>query len=185
MWRCINRLDYGQKYCKESITVEESTLHKAIVRALKKFNDEDETTYLALMKATIGDAIGINGGSEEIDLLERRIEAQNKRMLALVNESVSKGEDMESREQEFKEIADTIEQLKRRINAIRESQSNNSSVETRMMEIHSIMNEYLTNMDQYDDRIVRQMVECIKIYHDGRLEIVFGGGTEIVEQLNL
>ena len=183
VWRCINRLDYGQKYCKESITVEESTLHKAIVRALKKFNDEDEATYLALMKATIGDAIGINGGSEEIDLLERRIEAQNKRMLALVNESVSKGEDMESREQEFKEIADTIEQLKRRINAIRESQSNNSSTETRMMEIHSIMNEYLTNMDQYDDRIVRQMVECIRVYHDGKLEIVFGGGAEIIEYI--
>lgn len=184
VWRCINRLDYGQKYCKESITVEENTLHKAIVRALKKFNDEDEATYLALMKATIGDAIGINGGSEEIDLLERRIEAQNKRMLALVNESVSKGEDMESREQEFKEIADTIEQLKRRIDAIRESQSSNSSTETHMNEIHSIMNEYLTNMDQYDDRIVRQMVECIKIYHDGRLEIVFGGGTEIVERVD-
>lgn len=184
VWRCINRLDYGQKYCNESITVEETALHKAIVRALKKFNDEDEATYLTLMKATIGDAIGINGGSEGIDLLERRIEAQNKRMLALVNESVSKGEDMESREQEFKEIADTIEQLKRRIDAIRDSQSNNSSTETRMMEIHSIMNEYLTNMDQYDDRIVRQMVECIRVYHDGKLEIVFGGGTEIVERVD-
>ena len=33
-----------------------------------------------LMKSTIGEAIGINGGSDEIDLLERRIDALNKRM---------------------------------------------------------------------------------------------------------
>ena len=33
-----------------------------------------------LMKSTIGKAIGINGGSDEIDLLERRIDALNKRM---------------------------------------------------------------------------------------------------------
>ena len=40
------------------------------MRALNKFNAEDTSTYLALMKATIGEAIGANGGSDEIDLLE-------------------------------------------------------------------------------------------------------------------
>ena len=73
------------------------------------------------MKATIGEAVGLNGGSDEIDLLERRIEAMNKRMLELVNASVLSGEDVESHEDEFKDIAEQTEQLKRRIQAIRES----------------------------------------------------------------
>lgn len=34
VWRCINRLEYGTKYCKESPTLEESRLHTAIVAAL-------------------------------------------------------------------------------------------------------------------------------------------------------
>ena len=183
VWRCISRLDYGTKYCQQSKTIDEIELHKAIVRALQRFNQTDEATYLTMMKATIGDAIGINGGSDEIDLLERRIEAQNKRMLSLVSESVNNGEDMESREQEFKEIADNIERLKRRIEAIRNSQTDTETAEARMQHIQKIMNERLATMDQYDDSIVRQMVECIRVYHDGKLEIVFGGGYEIEEHL--
>ena len=35
----------------------------------------------------------------------------------------------------------------------------------------------------YDDSIVRQMVECIKVYHDGRLQIILGGGYELEEYL--
>ena len=37
--------------------------------------------------------------------------------------------------------------------------------------------------DIYDDSIVRQMVECIKVYHDGRLQIILGGGYELEEYL--
>ena len=39
------------------------------------------------------------------------------------------------------------------------------------------------NKDIYDDSIVRQMVECIKVYHDGRLQIILGGGYELEEYL--
>lgn len=183
VWRCVSRLDYGTKYCKESKTVEETALQKAIVRALQKFNIEDEATYFALMKATIGDAIGINGGSEEIDLLERRIDAQNNRMLALVNESIGNGEDMEVREAEFKEISDNIARLKRRIEAIRESQNKGVSSASRLQEIQDIISNRISHNDQYDDTIVRQMIECVRVYHDGRLEVVFGGGYEIEEHL--
>ena len=45
------------------------------------------------------------------------------------------------------------------------------------------MNGRLASMDTYDDSIVRQMIECIRVFHDGRLEIVFGGGYEIEEHL--
>ena len=38
-------------------------------------------------------------------------------------------------------------------------------------------------INAYDDTIVRQMIECIRVYHDGRLEIIFGGGYEIAEHL--
>ena len=50
-------------------TVDEKALHAAIVRAVNRFNAEDEATYLALMRSTIGEAIGLNGGSDEIDLV--------------------------------------------------------------------------------------------------------------------
>ena len=183
VWRCISRLDYGTKHCKDSITVEEEALHGAVVRALNRFHAEDESTYLTLMKATIGEAIGINGGSEEIDLLTRRIDTLNKRMLDLVNETVAAGKDVESSEDEFKGISDQIEQLNRRIAAIQENVHKDGSRQARLEEIQSIIAKRSANETQYDDSIVRQMIECIKVHSDGRLTIIFGGGYEIEETL--
>ena len=183
VWRCISRLDYGTKHCKDSITVEEVALHGAVVRALKRFRAEDESTYLMLMKATIGEAIGINGGSEEIDLLTRRIDTLNKRMLDLVNETVAAGKDVESSEDEFKGISDQIEQLNRRIAAIQESVRGDATRQARLEEIQNIIAKRTANETQYDDSIVRQMIECIKVHNDGKLTIIFGGGYEIEETL--
>ncbi len=183
VWRCVSRLDYGKKYCKNSITAEEAALHGAVVRALNRFHAEDESTYLTLMKATIGEAIGINGGSEEIDLLTRRIDALNKRMLELVNETVAAGKDVESSEEEFKEISNQIEQLTRRIAAIQENARGDATRQARLEEIQDIIARRTTNETQYDDSIVRQMIECIKVHGDGRLTIIFGGGYEIEETL--
>ena len=135
------------------------------------------------MKATIGEAIGINGGSEEIDLLTRRIDALNKRMLELVNETVAAGKDVESSEDEFKGISDQIEQFNRRTAAIQESIHKDGSRQARLEEIQNIIAERNVNETQYDDSIVRQMIECIKVYGDGRLTIIFGGGYEIEETL--
>ena len=170
-------------YCKDSVTVEEAALHGAVVRALNRFHAEDESTYLTLMKATIGEAIGINGGSEEIDLLTRRIDALNKRMLELVNETVAAGKDVESSEDEFKSISDQIEQLNRRIAAIQESVRGDATRQARLEEIQSIIAKRNANETQYDDSIVRQMIECIKVHNDGKLTIIFGGGYEIEETL--
>ena len=174
---------YGKKYCPDSITVSETALQEAIVRALNHFNAENKATYLSLMKATIGEAIGLNGGSEEIDLLNRRIDSLNKKMMSMVNEAIQNGVDLESNEDEFKEISEGIEQLKRRITAIQESQNEDSSVADRLAHIQEIIDQREEDKDQYDDSIVRQMIECIKVHKDGKLTIIFGGGYEVEEYI--
>jgi len=184
VWRCVSRLDYGKKYCPDSLTIEETTLKKAVVRAINKFNAEDAATYLMLMRSTIGEAIGLNGGSDEIDLLQRRIDALNKRMLTLVNESVQEGGDIESHEDEFKSISEQIEQLNKRIKAIQESESEDGELQERLATIQSTIEEREHNRDTYDDSIVRQMVECIKVFKDGTLKIIFGGGYEVEININ-
>lgn len=183
VWRCISRLDYGKKYCNESITLYETALQEAIVRALNRFNSENEATYLTLMKATIGDAIGLDGGSDEIDLLTRRIESLNRRMITMVNEAIQNGEDIESNEADFKEISEEIEQLTNRITAIRESQADDMALQERLNKIQETIDHRLQNKDVYDDSIVRQMIECIQVHKDGKLTIIFGGGYEIEEQI--
>ena len=183
VWRCVNRLDNGKKYCQHSPTLSEPALQEAIVRALNKFNDEDTSTYLTLMKATIGEAIGANGGSDEIDLLERRIDALNSRMLKMVSDSVERGADMEENEDEFKTISEQIEQLNRRIEAIRKSEGSDEDRQERLSLIQATIDQREAHRDTYDDAIVRQMIECVKVHEGGKRTISCGGGYEIEEQI--
>lgn len=184
VWRCINRLENGTKYCKKSLTLDEKELHAAIVRAINRFNQEDSLSYMSLMTSTIGDAIGLNRNSDEIDLLKRRIDALNGRMVNLINGSIKDCEDIAAHEAELKEISAEIDQLQKCIDAIEQSESNDDSKQQRLQELQGIIQNRSENADKYDDSIVRQMIECIKTFPDGKLEIIFGGGYAISEYIN-
>ena len=183
VWRCISRLDYGKKYCSDSPTIMEDKLQEAIVRAVNKFNKQDNATYKALMRATISEALGLNGDPEEVDMLERKVEALNNKMLALVNESVSSGDGIEAHESEFMTLSQEAELLKQRIAAIQESTAKDNGEQNRLEQIQAIIAERESKCMEYDDSIVRQMVECIKVYPGGKLEIIFGGGYLVEESV--
>ena len=186
VWRCVNRLDYGTKYCKNSPTIEDGDIKAAIVRAINRFNEEDANTYLTLMKATLCDALGLNGAKEEEDLLLRRVEALNKKMLEIVNESVENGEDIESREDEFRNISEEIARLNERISAIQKAAGQDVNAKGRMEFIEKQLAKMKGRIQEYDDfaeTVVRQMVECVKVFEGGKVEVVFGGGYMVEEQV--
>lgn len=183
VWRCMNRLENGKKYCKTAPTLKEEELHAAIVRAINQFNRQDRSTYLELMKATIGEAIGFHSNTEEIDELKRRIEALNKSMMALVQQAVRNNEDMEDHESEFKEMSDSILLFRKRISELEQIQTQDAAASDRMAQIQAIIDDREAHQDVYDDSVVRQMVECIKVFPDGRLEVYFGGGYCVEERI--
>lgn len=185
VWRCANRLENGKKYCNMSLTVKEENLHAAIVRAINKFNSQDQTAYLALMKATISDALGIQTETAEIDELKRRIDALNKQMVAIINQAARNSEDIEDHESEFKEMADSIELFKKRISVLEQVQLTDGEMTARMDKIQEIIDQRQAHRDEYDDSIVRQMVECIKVFSNGSIEVYFGGGNCIHETVAL
>ena len=186
VWRCVNRLDYGTKYCKNSPTIEDGDIKSAIVRAINRFNEEDASTYLTLMKATLCDALGLNGAKEEEDLLLRRVEALNKKMLEIVNESVENGEDIESREDEFRNISEEIARLNERISAIQKAAGQDVNAKGRMEFIEKQLAKMKGRIREYDDfaeTVVRQMAECVKVFEGGKVEVVFGGGYAVEERI--
>lgn len=178
VWRCINRLDFGKKYCQKSVTIPEEELKSAIVKAVNQFCEEDNHAYLTLMRATIGEAIGATMVDDESDFLQRRIEALNRKMLDTVNESVKNGADIEEYEEEFKQISDEINALKERIKVIQESRESADAIEKRVASIQEIIDQRNQNMTEYDESIVRQMIECIKVFK-GKIEVIFGGGYSV------
>ena len=183
VWRCSNRLENGKKCCKMSLTVKEESLHAAIVRAINKFNSQDHAAYLALMKATIGEALGIQAETAEIDELKRRIDALNQKMVSIIQKAARDGEDIEEHESEFKEMAESIALFKQRISVLEQAKSTDAEMSERMAKIQEIIDERQAHQDVYDDSIVRQMIECIKVFSNGNIEVYFGGGNCIHETI--
>ena len=105
-------------------------------------------------------------------------------MIELINDSVQSGDDMESREAEFKEISDTIALLKSRIATVEDSANTSGSTNERLEQIQKIIAQREQKRFEYDDSIVRQMIECIKVLPEGKLEIIFGGGYVVEESLD-
>ena len=124
-----------------------------------------------------------NSTEEQYYMLERKIEALNNKMLALVNESVSSGDGIEAHESEFMTLSQETELLKQRIAAIQESTAKDNGEQNRLEQIQAIISERESKCMEYDDSIVRQMLECIKVYPGGKLEIIFGGGYLVEESV--
>ena len=53
----------------------------------------------------------------------------------------------------------------------------------RILQLQQIIADRAARKMEYDDTIVHQMIECVKVYPDGRLDIIFGGGYFIEERL--
>lgn len=90
---------------------------------------------------------------------------------------------IESHEAEFKELSNTIELLQGRIQKLEEALASDQVNDSRILQLQQIIADRASKKMEYDDTIVHQMIECVKVYPDGRLDIIFGGGYLIEECL--
>ena len=134
----------------------------------------DPNGYIKLMNDTLYDAIGLNDGKTEIDLLTSQIEVLNQQILDLMNESIETGSDLfsDGREGEFAELSAEIEQLNRRIEAIKESALRDESSAERVKELQTELAKYRGGISEFDESVVRSLVDRIIIHHDKEVEVV-------------
>ncbi len=71
VWRCVSRLDYGKKYCKNSPSVEESRLHNAIAAAITKKANSEEINIGGIMNHI--ESFGSRRDTDGIIQRQRRI----------------------------------------------------------------------------------------------------------------
>ena len=93
---------------------------------------------------------------------------------------------IESREDEFKNISDEISRLNERISAIRKAAGQDVNAKGRMEFIEKQLAKMKGRIQEYDDfaeTVVRQMVECVKVFNGGKVEVVFGGGYVVEERI--
>ena len=180
VWRCINRLEHGTKYCAKSPTLEESRLHNAILDALNQyFNCKDET--IEILKMNIENVLEYDD-SQNIINMESRLKELNLAVSDLLKLSVNAGGESNF-EAEFQRISSEISKLKIQIETEKSKQKSSKNTSTRVNEIMETLDLQDGILTQFDDVVVRKVVEYIKVISTDKIMVVFKGGVEVFGEM--
>ncbi len=181
VWRCISRLDYGKKYCHNSPTIEESVLHEAIMSAIMR-TAQQNADVLCTLKTHIGMGLDISDTEDtslDIQIQIAEIDAEFKTML----DAISTDNAESFNEERARELMDEKSRLQGQLTQIADRRQKRENAKTRLDEIYTILDGLKNHPMEYDDRLVRQIIECVVVESKEQIKVVFIGGLEIIEQL--
>ncbi len=177
VWRCINRLDYGKKYCHHSPSIEESLLQDAVMRATMQ-TAKQNIEVLKTLKIHIG--MGLTDEVTEDKTLDiqiqiAEIDAEFQKMLKAVSADNADGID----EERITELMNEKQRLTVQLEQYATMRQKRESAKSRLDEIFTILDGLQNHPMEYDDKLVRQIIECVVVESKEKIKVVFIGGTEI------
>lgn len=181
VWRCINRLDYGKKYCHNSPTIEESILQKAVMTAIMETANQN-TEVLRTLKLHIGMGLeGEKSNDNSLDLQVRiaEIDAEFRKMLDRVSTETVEAFDEETATRLMNEKS----RLQQQLDNIADAEQRRENAKSRLDDIYTILDGIKNRPMEYDDQIVRQLLECIVVDSKEQVTVIFKGGLKSVQPL--
>lgn len=180
VWRCVSRLEFGKKYCHNSPSVEEDKLHTAILTVLNRVVEasnglQEELAEMLRMVCAPG------GDVDDLLDLEHELEALTARQNTLLDQALANMADLTIAEQ-LKTLMEEKQHLQARIDAVKKEAANRISEDSRMAELTAYLEEHLSGFQQYDDGIVRQLVERITVVDAETIRIKFRYSNVEIEQ---
>ena len=172
VWRCVSRLDYGKKYCKNSPSVEESRLHNAITAAITKKANSEEINIGGIMDHI--ESFGSRRDTDGIIQRQRRIAEIEKVIddLARLNSDEAQSGELDYK---FSELYAELYSVK---DEIEEMQSDVSALDGDILnEMREVVTGLKNHPVEYDDKVVRQLIDCIKVMSADMIKICFKDGT--------
>ena len=172
VWRCVSRLDYGKKYCKNSPSVEESRLHNAIAAAITKKANSEEINIGGIMDHI--ESFGSRRDTDGIIQRQRRIAEIEKVIddLARLNSDEAQSGELDYK---FSELYAELYSVK---DELEEMQSDAATLDGDMLnEMREVVTGLKNHPVEYDDKVVRQLIDCIKVMSADTIKICFKDGT--------
>lgn len=172
VWRCVSRLDYGKKYCKNSPSVEESRLHNAIAAAITKKANSEEINIGGIMNHI--ESFGSQRDTDGIIQRQRRIAEIEKVIddLARLNSDEAQSGELDYR---FSKLYAELYSVK---DELEEMQSDAATLDGDMLnEMREVVTGLKNHPVEYDDKAVRQLIDCIKVMSADTIKICFKDGT--------
>ena len=181
-WRCINRVEHGMKYCKDSAGVEEKMLQESICRCLSKMLEDSQEVY-SLIQSNLTYAVSGNSAALDMHLIETQMK-QVKQDADNMMEKMSKTEgSTELYEKALSELFEQLVALRTQYEQARAQSEQSESVSAEVKRILNILQKTEVSFTEYDDLTVRRLVECIQVCGKEKIIVTLKGGYQAEEEL--
>ena len=177
-WRCINRLDYADKYCTNSIGFEENALKDAVCKTLSKLV-QNRAKGMELVKSHLVYVASADDKSDDLYFIDKAIKDEEQHIVELANLALKSPQNRENYETAISDCTERIKVLRERREEIVRQLNFNEAAKAEIERIEKYLTEDRAVFTEFDDCTVRRLVNSISVSKDLELTIYLKGGYEI------
>lgn len=182
VWRCISRLEHGKQYCHKSPTLDEYKLHTAIVKAINRVL-EDKNDILETITESL--RIAFRNGEAGVDVLalKQRHEDLSKIIGELAEAAFACRESADDFDTQFRKAMEERESIESVLKEQEQERIAEERENSRLREIIRTIEETSDALTEYDDALVRRIVDRITVDSKEQITVSFGYGVDILVQI--
>lgn len=171
VWRCVNRVTYGTKFCHNSPSVQEEALHQTLLRSIQNLADNYTEEVAMQINGILHD---LQGGTTELEKLQQKLADSQQEFDRLLDMSLEC--DASFLDEKLKHASEEIDNLQKQVDQLTASQQKAANP-----------NLQLTDSDfritEYSDTLVARIIERIEVISAVRIKIEFIGGYTVTVPL--
>ncbi len=181
-WRCLGHTENGDDGCPQARGIEETVLHNAICRGLTNCIPETgevkKMVALMLTCATSKDKMLMEWQEVQKEIKELMRKAEAAETMCFKTQG-----NKEPYMEQIKKYYASIAQLRERDAELKKKLERNEEFQTELKQIGEWIEADEISFEEYNDDIMRYLVERIYITEDFKLVINMKGGDTVVEEI--
>lgn len=181
VWRCINRLEYGKKYCRNSPSIEESVIQEGIMNAIKASAMQNAEVTEVLQRHVATGVGAVSTAEREIELQVKIAKIEENFKIMLNEISNENADDFD--ENRAKQLLEEKKALERELQNLEEEKRKSETEKRRKEDIVTVVDGIKNRSLKYDERLVRQLIECVVVESQEKIKVIFKGGLEAEQNL--
>lgn len=167
---------------KVFLTIDDEALKQAICRGINKAIT-DRQDVMSLILSNLSYAVTGQDDTLEMYAIEKQIASLNKIMDETMELATNSTGDGKRFMEEIKSLSEQIVVLREQLEAVQGRLKSNERVSEEIENIRNYLSSDNADFTEYNDTMVRRLVEYIRVMKDKTIIIVLKGGLQIEEKL--
>ena len=164
VWRCISRLENTGQFC-DARTVQESTIEQILTTAI---NDTlaGKDAFITTLENNIATVLS-QGNDKTIADIDKQLEELQTELVKLASSKAN-----------YEDVADEIYRLREERQKVQVENMGRDELRKRMADMSEFLREQPTAITEFDEQLVRRLIEKVTVYVD-RYTVEFKSGMTV------